>query len=395
MQIIPEFSSVFPNETYHGLILTLQDALLVLEATRLNILPKVKRRLNDTERKNITAGSVFAWNETECGMKRWTDGKTWLASKVKGPFLTYQENDLTRNVLPNGLIKQSFSLTTKQNEKFHLIAYYSLLDGAKPPVGTKIPSQDSLFAKLLFDPNIYLNDVLHFNNPDLRTATVMRPHVQQIPVPQVQFQQLREMHAAPQPGIPVYHQMPTTYYCHPLMVSYQYLPSVPVPQGFQLPQQSMYLQPIGLHGYPYHEGQAANTSQEHLAVHFTHPLPQNRLLSAVSVPGGTLPSILPSVPPAYLGHDLQSPSFTYGVKRVDLLLLLHSPSLPNPGPMYSTPAPVQLAEARPSLSATSSTWSSKPVRLPSAQELLLPAGLAEYPVPDVISKRREPKVFSV
>lgn len=390
MQIIPEFS-VFPNESYHGLILTLQDALLVLEASRLNILPKVKRRLNDAERKNITAGSVFAWNETECGMKRWTDGKTWLASKVKGPFLTYHEIDLTRNMKPNGLIKQSFSITTKQNEKFHLIAYYSLLDTGKPPAGSKVPCQDSLFAKLLFDPNIYLNEVLHFNNPDMRTGAVIQPQVQQLPVPQVQLQQPMDMHAAAaQPGIPVYHPMPTTYYCHPLMVSYQYVSSVPVPQAYQLPQQSMYFQPVGVHGHHYHEGQPPNAS-----VHYAHPLTQNRLLSTVSVPGGALPSLLPSAPPAYFGHDAHSPAFTYGVKRVNLLLLVHSASLPNPGPPRSSPLPGQLPDLRPPLSVTSSTSSTMLLRLPSAHELFLPAGLADTTVPPLITKLREPKLFSV
>lgn len=386
MQIISEFSSVSPNESYHGLILTLQDALLVLEATRLNILPKVKRRLNDAERKNINAGSVFAWNETECGMKRWTDCKTWLASKVKGPFLTYQEYDVNRNVKANGLIKQSFSLTTKQNEKFHLIAYYSLLDGGKPPTGAKIPSQDSLFAKLLFDPNIYLNDVLHFNSPDSRTGPMMPQQVQQIPMQQVAYQQPIDRHL---PGIPVYHPVPTTYYCHPLMVPYQYLSAVPIPQAYQLPQQSVYLQPIGPHGYSYQEGQHPNAAHEHSGVHLTQGNPQNRLLSITSIPPGALPSHHPSAPPAYLNHEAQSPAFTYGVKRVELLLLLPSPKLSN----HTSPALGNHSDVRPVMGPSKSY--TKPVRLPSAQELLQPAELPYIRMPGMISKLREPKVFSV
>lgn len=159
MLVISDFAAAQPIETYRGHILTLQDALLVLEATRLNLLPQVKRRFNDVERKLISPGSVYAWNEMQCGMKRWTDGKNWLASKVKGPFLTYQEYDESRNLKIHGLVKQSFSLTTKQNEKLHLIAYYDPQDRARG-IGGNVPSQDEFFAKLRFDPSVYLHEIL-------------------------------------------------------------------------------------------------------------------------------------------------------------------------------------------------------------------------------------------
>ena len=57
------------NQTYYGLVLNLQDALLILEGIRLDILPKVQRRLNDFERKCIVAGSIYAWNENALGIK--------------------------------------------------------------------------------------------------------------------------------------------------------------------------------------------------------------------------------------------------------------------------------------------------------------------------------------
>ena len=98
-------------------------------------------------------------------MRRWTDGKSWSASRVSGSFLTYREMegkrggngfapplaasrgqgktpDSTRGsdsdlemagedgpdgyrYKPDGLMKQSFSITTSQGNHLHLISYYA------------------------------------------------------------------------------------------------------------------------------------------------------------------------------------------------------------------------------------------------------------------------------
>jgi hypothetical protein len=55
------------SETYYGYIETTQDVLLVFEACRRGILPKVCRRLQDKERKLIRSGSVFVFDERESG----------------------------------------------------------------------------------------------------------------------------------------------------------------------------------------------------------------------------------------------------------------------------------------------------------------------------------------
>lgn len=162
MFIIPEFnaSQVGNVETYKGRITCLKDALLIVEATRLGILPKIKRRLNEVERQYIVANTVFAWNETECGMKRWTDGKNWLASKVHGSFLVYKELDTKRKVKKNGLIKQSFSLTTKQNQKIHLIYYAPMDEDTDENKKAKVPSWDPKLKDLNLKANIYHDNLL-------------------------------------------------------------------------------------------------------------------------------------------------------------------------------------------------------------------------------------------
>lgn len=70
-----------------GWIETTGDALLILEAARRGMIPRVTRRLVDSERKMITSGSVFVFDEDESGIKRWTDGFFWSPSRILGNFL--------------------------------------------------------------------------------------------------------------------------------------------------------------------------------------------------------------------------------------------------------------------------------------------------------------------
>ena len=144
-------------ETYYGHVRTPADAILLFEACRLAVLPRVQRRLSEKERASIRSGSVFVWDEREAGMRRWTDGKSWSASRVSGSFLTYREMEGKRSgggrrgdespspnaddgssdgrdyedeadgyrYKPDGLMKQSFSITTSTHQKLHLISYYA------------------------------------------------------------------------------------------------------------------------------------------------------------------------------------------------------------------------------------------------------------------------------
>lgn len=147
-------------ETYYGHVRTPADAIVLFEACRLGLLPRVQRRLSEKERQSIRSGSVFVWDEREAGMRRWTDGKSWSASRVSGSFLTYREMEGKRGggsvsqsstsragrspesrdsdddratdegpdgyrYKPDGLMKQSFSITTSNGQHLHLISYYS------------------------------------------------------------------------------------------------------------------------------------------------------------------------------------------------------------------------------------------------------------------------------
>ncbi|GJJ74584.1 Gti1/Pac2 family transcription factor [Entomortierella parvispora] len=80
-------------ETFHGYIETTQDTLLIFEACRRGLFPRICRRLQEKERRIVQSGTVFVFDERESGIKRWTDGLVWSPSRILGNFLVYRELD--------------------------------------------------------------------------------------------------------------------------------------------------------------------------------------------------------------------------------------------------------------------------------------------------------------
>ncbi|WVN90107.1 uncharacterized protein L203_105342 [Cryptococcus depauperatus CBS 7841] len=78
---------------FRGYIETTFDALLVFEAARRGMIPRVTRRLIERERGMVQSGAVFVFDEHESGIKRWTDGLVWSPSRILGNFLVYRETD--------------------------------------------------------------------------------------------------------------------------------------------------------------------------------------------------------------------------------------------------------------------------------------------------------------
>ncbi|CAO3638240.1 unnamed protein product [Cunninghamella echinulata] len=81
------------TESFYGYIETTTDTLLVFEACRRGILPKINRRLQEKERNAIRSGTVFVFDERESGIKQWTNGLIWSPSRILGNFLIYRELD--------------------------------------------------------------------------------------------------------------------------------------------------------------------------------------------------------------------------------------------------------------------------------------------------------------
>ncbi|KAI8093577.1 Gti1/Pac2 family-domain-containing protein [Halteromyces radiatus] len=86
------------TETFYGYIETTTDTLLIFEACRRGILPKISRRLQEKERSSIRSGTIFVFDERESGIKRWTDGLIWSPSRILGNFLIYRELDGRENI---------------------------------------------------------------------------------------------------------------------------------------------------------------------------------------------------------------------------------------------------------------------------------------------------------
>ncbi|KAI0439573.1 Gti1/Pac2 family-domain-containing protein [Xylaria telfairii] len=194
-------------ETYNGCVRTPADAIKLFEACRLGLLPRVQRRLSEKERQSIRPGSVFVWDEREAGMRRWTDGKSWSASRVSGSFLTYREMEGKRGsgfgtarrttagrspesgrmsdddqegepegyrYKTDGLMKQSFSITTSQGQHLHLISYY-----ARPlPGGPELvqPTADPSLRHITPNKSMYPESSLHDANPPALTRTPMQSY---------------------------------------------------------------------------------------------------------------------------------------------------------------------------------------------------------------------------
>lgn len=209
-------------ETYRGYVRTPLDAIILFEACRIGILPRVQRRLSEKERQAIKSGSIFVWDEREAGMRRWTDGKSWSASRVSGSFLTYREMEgrqrsedesnhesLTANnqhnsedssqptdgyrYKPDGLMKQSFSVTTSTNLKLHLISYFT-----RSQNDLIVPSEDINLKNITIPKGLY---------PDA-SAPLDQRHQQPQPQPHPYYTQQTNHHLQQNP--PQYNANATT-----------------------------------------------------------------------------------------------------------------------------------------------------------------------------------------
>ncbi|MAD86724.1 MAG: hypothetical protein CL912_27520 [Deltaproteobacteria bacterium] len=207
-------------DTYYGHVRSPADAIKLFEACRLGLLPRVQRRLSEKERQSIKSGSVFVWDEREAGMRRWTDGKSWSASRVSGSFLTYREMEGKRGggqfvpppvrrsngktpdsargsdedldmdgdgpdgyrYKPDGLMKQSFSITTSTGQHLHLISYYSRPHPGAPEL--PMPTTDPQLRHIVPVKGMYPESTVHEAQGPAVTRAPMQhsPYMQHQPM---------------------------------------------------------------------------------------------------------------------------------------------------------------------------------------------------------------------
>ncbi|GIZ48768.1 hypothetical protein CKM354_001181600 [Cercospora kikuchii] len=234
-------------ETYHGHVRTPADAIILFEACRIGLLPRVQRRLSEKERQSIKSGSVFVWDEREAGMRRWTDGKSWSASRVSGSFLTYremegkrggssydknsnrdgmmnQENDSDGGpdgyrYKPDGLMKQSFSITTNQGQHLHLISYFSRSTTAANNL--MLPTADPQLRHIRPEKGMYPDSTVHEQStiPAVTRGPMGSPGYTHAPHPAPQYGRPYYHHPGWAPPSPMHtpppHHAYSPYYHHP------------------------------------------------------------------------------------------------------------------------------------------------------------------------------------
>ncbi|KZP31908.1 hypothetical protein FIBSPDRAFT_723312 [Athelia psychrophila] len=208
------------DNVFYGWIDTTWDALLVLEAARRGIVPRVTRRFHDIEKRNmIRSGAVIVFTEEESSVKRWTDPYLWSASRMLGNFMIYREREDARDtkVAPatlrstlqkpkercegldpeleraiygswrrgkglkkDGLMKKTFSLVV-DGATYHLISYYNPNDVVSGTLRT--PSSMPHVANLPIGPE-FTADHSQFRLPptDLkRPETISSPMYEFLP----------------------------------------------------------------------------------------------------------------------------------------------------------------------------------------------------------------------
>ncbi|KAF9648742.1 hypothetical protein BDM02DRAFT_3095860 [Thelephora ganbajun] len=138
-------STSSPDIPFHGFVETTADALRLIQAARQGVIPRITRRLNEEERVTIVrSGAVFVFSVEESGIRRWTEGLSWSASRIAGNFLLYRElasrnsgrtsytgkalqSDSAfsrRKVVPKESDSQTITVCA-DGTQYHLISYYT------------------------------------------------------------------------------------------------------------------------------------------------------------------------------------------------------------------------------------------------------------------------------
>jgi Gti1/Pac2 family len=117
MSSTPQSASTSADVPFHGLVETTGDALRLIQAARQGIIPRITRRLNEDERGRVVcSGAVFIFSVQESGIRRWTEGLSWSASRIAGNFLVSDCSvTVLVDLLNDTLISQLYRELTSRN----------------------------------------------------------------------------------------------------------------------------------------------------------------------------------------------------------------------------------------------------------------------------------------
>lgn len=103
------------SESFMGCVHSEKECRILIDYAMNGYIGMIRRRINEKEKCSIRPGSIFIFNESESGIKRWTDKKQWSPSRLQGPFLVYKE-------LNGPLYKKTYTLSFADSV-YHLISY--------------------------------------------------------------------------------------------------------------------------------------------------------------------------------------------------------------------------------------------------------------------------------
>ena len=357
-------------ETYNGHVRTPADAIILFEACRLGLLPRVQRRLSEKERQSIKSGSVFVWDEREAGMRRWTDGKSWSASRVSGSFLTYREMEGKRGgsgfvppfvasragktpestrgsdsdlempqedgpdgyrYKPDGLMKQSFSITTSSGNHLHLISYYSR---SHPNAQTlNNPTSDPALRHIRPQKGMYPESTVHEQQSI--------PAVTRAPMPSAPYSTVPQMAGyARGPPPPAHHYAPAGYsWTQPPMIAphlaygYHYGPPA-VPTNGHSPlsySQSAHAPPQQPHNGPHYEQSPTSRPEHHSPpAHHRTSSSGNSMPQYTQYPSPHVSQQLMHSQPQVVHAQDRPESSTSSMSKIDPRLMVPSPLTQQP-----------------------------------------------------------------
>ncbi|KAJ3379348.1 hypothetical protein HDU84_006727 [Entophlyctis sp. JEL0112] len=95
------------GETYRGFIDNEADALILIEATIMNLLHAFSGTAVDMASLHVRSGSVFVVPESCRFAKRWVDGLQWSPSRAYGSFLLYRQVEKIRDKSATALIDEN------------------------------------------------------------------------------------------------------------------------------------------------------------------------------------------------------------------------------------------------------------------------------------------------
>ncbi|KAH9929589.1 Gti1/Pac2 family-domain-containing protein [Epithele typhae] len=242
------------------------DAHKLFYAVQLGLLPKIEKRLDANERAALRPGDVYVWEEKgpnsdsfSVSMERFTEGKSWTASRVREDFLMYfesprkgkgnartSENQVVRPGEQDLYIKLTYSVIRedvgrdagnskdaedkqKKPPKWHMNAYFTKLTEGQLRTIDEIP----MLRELTVPDNIFRS--ARTTKPNKRsegsrnaTSTVKRMYAPFPPHPS------RRLHETPPPG---------SLMSGPSMASSSAIPLSGVPEVFPPPPASIPLHP--------------------------------------------------------------------------------------------------------------------------------------------------------